>query len=107
MGNYNIRQGDDLYLTETVTDNNGDAVNLTGATIVTTTIDRNGTEISEVTTTTHTTPTSGITTILIPDTVTSNWTIGCFSLQSVVTLSDGGVFAIEDSTVNVNYANNS
>jgi len=106
MANYQIRSGDDLIMVETVTDNDGVAVNLTGSTIITTVIDRNGTEIAEVTTTTHTTPTSGITTIQIPDTTTANFVIGVFDLQSVVTLSGGGVFAIEESTVNVSYSNN-
>ena len=67
--NYDIVQGSDLTLVETVT-YNGAAVDLTGSTIVTTVVDRNGTEIAEVTTTSHTTPASGITTIVIPDTTT-------------------------------------
>ncbi len=106
MANYDINQGDDLIMVETVTDNAGSAVDLTGATIVTTVVDRNGTEIAEVTTSSHTTPASGITTIQIPDTTTSGFSVGCYPLQSVVTLSDGRIFTIEDSTLNVRYKNN-
>lgn len=103
--NYDIVQGSDLTLVETVT-YNGAAVDLTGASIVTTVVDRNGTEIAEVTTTSHTTPASGITTIVIPDTTTDSWVIGVYSLQSKCTLSDGTEGFIEDSYVNVRYANN-
>lgn len=103
MANYSINQGDDLISVETVTDNNGAAVNLTGASIVTTVIDRNGTEIAEITTTSHTTPLSGITTIQIPDTTTAVWEMGCYNLQSIVTLASGRVFTIENSTVNTSF----
>lgn len=106
MANYSINQGDDLIMVETVTDNNGAAVDLTGASIVTTVVDRNYTEIAEVTTSSHTTPASGITTIQIPDTTTSGWSMGCYDLQSVVTLADGGIFTIEESTVDVSYKTN-
>ena len=95
--------GDDLIIIETITDNNGDAVDLTGATIVTTVVDRNGTDIAEITTTSHTTPLSGITTIQIPDTTTSSWSMGCYDLQSIVTLAGGRVFTIENSTVNTSF----
>ena len=93
-------------MVETVTDNDGAAVNLTGATIVTTVIDRNGAEIAEVTTSSHTTPTSGITTIQIPKATTATWSMGCYDLQSVATLSDARTFNLEQSTVNTDYANN-
>lgn len=105
MANYSIRQGDTLVSIETVTDNNGTAVDLTGATIVTTVIDRNGTDLAEITTTSHTTPLSGITTIVIPAATTANFPIGAFDLESVVTLADARVFTIEDSSLNVAYAN--
>ena len=102
--NYDIVKGSDLTLVETVT-YNGAAVDLTGATIVTTVIDRNSNSIASVTTTSHTTPASGITTILIPDTTTDTWVIGVYSLQSKCTLADGTEGYIEDSYVNVRYAN--
>ena len=106
MANYDINAGDDLISVETVTDQAGAAVDLTGATVVTTIVDRNGTEIAEVTTTSHTTPLSGITTIIIPDTTTSTFAVGCYPFQSVVTLADARIFTIEDSTINVRYKNN-
>jgi len=100
VANYSINIGDDLIIIETITDNNGDVVDLTGSTIVTTVVDRNGTDLAEITTTSHTTPLSGITTIQIPDTTTSSWSMGCYDLQSIVTLAGGRVFTIENSTVN-------
>ena len=102
--NYDIVQGSDLTMVLTVT-YNGEAVNLTGASIVTTVIDRNGSDIAEVTTTSHTTPASGITTILIPDTTTDTWAIGVYSIQSKCTLADGTEGVIDDSWVNVRYSN--
>lgn len=104
--NYTIIQGDTFVTIETVTDNDGAAVDLTGATIVTTVVDRNGTELAEITTSSHTTPLSGITTIVIPAATTANFPQGVFSLQSVVTLSDATVFGLEDSAINVVYAVN-
>lgn len=103
MANYSINIGDDLIIIETITDNDGAAVDLTGSTIITTVVDRNGTDIAEVTTTSHTTPLSGITTIQIPDTTTSSWSMGCYNLQSIVTLASGRVFTIENSTVNTSF----
>lgn len=102
--NYDIVQGSDLTMVLTVT-YNGEAVDLTGASITTTVVDRNGTDIAEVTTTSHTTPASGITTILIPDTTTDSWAIGCYSIQSKCTLADGTEGVIDDSYVNVRYEN--
>lgn len=101
--NYIINIGDDLIMVETVTDNTGAVVDLTGSTIITTVVDRNGTDIAEVTTTTHSDPTSGITTIQIPDTTTAVWSMGCYDLQSIVTLAGGRVFTIENSTVNTSF----
>lgn len=102
--NYDIVQGSDLTMVLTVT-YNGSAVDLTGASITTTVIDRNGTEIAEVTTTSHTTPASGITTIIIPDTTTDSWVVGVYSIQSKCTLADGTEGVIDDSYVNVRYEN--
>lgn len=102
--NYTIIQGDTFVAVDTITDNNGDAVDLTGATIVTTVVDRNGTDLAEITTSSHTTPVSGITTITIPAATTANFPMGVYDLQSVVTLSDSRVFGLEVSTINVVYA---
>lgn len=105
VANYEIRQGDTLVSVETVTDNNGTAVDLTGATIVSTVIDRTGTDLAEITTSSHTTPLSGITTIVIRAATTAAFPFGVFSLQSVVTLADARVFTIEESSIKVDYAN--
>lgn len=104
--NYNIIAGSTFVAAQIVTDANGDAVNLTGATIVSTVIDRNGTELAEITTTTFTDPTAGSYSIVIPAATTDTMPMGCYELKSVVTLSDATVFGLEISYLNVNYAVN-
>lgn len=106
INNYDIVQGSDLKFVCTLS-YNGSPVDLTGATVVTKVVDRNGTNIADVTTSSHTDPEDGETTIIIPDTTTENWSVGVYSIQSKVTLSDGTEGVADDSYVNVRYANNS
>lgn len=104
--NYNIIAGSTFVAAQIVTDANGDAVNLTGGTIVTTVVNRNGTELAEITTTSFTDPTAGSYSITIPSATTDTMPMGCYELQSVVTLADSTVFGLEISYLNVNYAVN-
>ncbi len=104
--NYNIIQGSTFVATQTVTDTNGDALDLTGASITTTIIDRNATEVVQVVTDSFSAPLTGTYTITIPAATTATLDIGCYELQGIVTLEDTTVFGLEISYINVNYAAN-
>jgi len=104
--NYDITQGDTLTTELTVDDQDDADVNLTGATNRLRVIDRTGTQLVEITVTSHTSPTTGVTTVVIPAATTAIWPIGCFDFVSVVTLGAGTVYSIEKGTINIGDAYN-
>lgn len=103
MASYNIRQGDTFTVTWTITNADGTATNLTGATVRLVVIDRNGTEIAAQDQTSHDTPASGITTVTLSAATTSAFAMGCYDYQGVVTLSDATVWTFETGTIEVKY----
>lgn len=86
-----IYQGNTFTIRATVTDENGAVVNLTGLTVKLTAYNRNTLVITK-TNTSHTTPTSGITTFSISKTETLSFPIALLRYEVEVTYVDGAKF---------------
>lgn len=99
--NYNIGKGDTLNIRLTVTDADGAAFNLTGATVTIVVVDRNGTEKASVDVTNHTNASGGITTVSIPDTTTSTWVEGAYEYDVTVYPSNGETFQLQYGVIDV------
>lgn len=95
-------KGDSVAFKITVTDVNGDAVNLTGGTVYFYVIDRTGTAFHTETVTSHTTPASGITTIVITDTETDTFPAGAYITRTVAALSNGETWTVREDVLQVN-----
>lgn len=93
MSKYTHIVGTDFISQETIRDQNGTVVDITGATVVFTIIDRTGTQIDQATVTSHDSPLSGLTTIAFTDGETSTWPVGYFETLLRVTLSSGLIYA--------------
>jgi hypothetical protein len=101
MAKYLIAKGNTFNNIVTVTDTAGAAVDLTGATVSMAIIDRNGTQLTQVNVTTHTTPLSGITTISIAATTTDTFAFGCYECVISSTLSNAEVFELQYGMIEV------
>lgn len=95
-------QGDTFQFQVTVNDANGSAVNLTGSTVYLYVIDRRGTAFHTETVTSHTTPASGITNIIITDDETATFPVGGFDTRVVCALSDGSTWTVREDFLQVN-----
>lgn len=98
---YILTTGDTFNAQLTLTDVDGSAVNLTGATVKFSIDDRNGTQVAQQSVTSHTTPASGITTVTIAAATTANWTTGGYLYAVQVTLSTAEVFTAQRGVIEV------
>ncbi len=89
MAKLKVLQGDTFIDVLTVTDQDDAVVDLTGATVTMTIVDRNGDDLHEEVVTSHTTPLSGITTITISKTDTAAFAIGAYDYDIQIDLSSG------------------
>lgn len=88
-------QGNTLEFTVTVTDSTGAAVDLTGATAVTKVY--NGSTIVETyTTTSHTSPLTGVTSVVFTAAQTADWPIVLLGYEIQITLSNLKVYSMTD-----------
>jgi len=92
MSKYTHIKGRTFSSTETIVDQDGAVVDLTGATVVFTIVDRNGTSVASLTAT-LTTPLSGICTVSETASNTAAWPMGYFDTDLKATLSGGAVYS--------------
>ncbi len=83
----------------TITDVDGTAVDLTGATVVMLIKDRNGDTLHTESVTSHSDPTAGETTIVITSTETAALVTGCFDYTAVATLASGEVWTAQKDQI--------
>lgn len=86
------KQNNTLSFTITVTDSAGTAVNLTGATVVVKVYNGN-TVIETETITTHTSPSTGVTTCTFTNTETAAWPVILLGYEVQATLASGSVYS--------------
>jgi hypothetical protein len=90
-----VTQGNTLEFTITVTDSTGTAVDLTGATLVVK-VYNNSTIVETYTTTSHTTPLSGISSGVFTAAQTADWPVTLMGYEIQATLSNGKVYSMTD-----------
>lgn len=89
------RQNNTLSFTITHTDSNGDAINITGATVVVTVY--NGSTVVETETiTSHTSPSTGVTTCTFTYSETALWPVALLGYEVQTTLASGSRYSMTD-----------
>ena len=91
-----VTQGNTLEFTITVTDSTGTAVDLTGATLVVKVYSSSGTIIETYTTTSHTTPLSGISSGVFTAAQTADWPVALLGYEIQATFSNSKVYSMTD-----------
>lgn len=90
-----VTQGNTLEFTITITDSTGTAVDITGATVVIK-IYNGSTIVETYTTTSHTTPASGITSGVFTAAQTADWPVTLLGYEIQATLSNAKVYSMTD-----------
>jgi hypothetical protein len=95
VAKYQIDKGNSFNTQITISDPDGAAQDITGATVTMTIYDRNGDTLHTEAVTSHTTPASGITNIQISKSDTAGFPHGCYDYEVTCLLSDASLWTVQ------------